>query len=172
MASYLEASMRKSYRLADFKMSRKFTLLALIIPSFVVAHGGGIDNNGGHYNNALGRYQCHQAHCVMPAAPVATHRMTRASYNRTDWKHWSDFDGDCMNTRHEVLKSQSIGPIALSNKQCYVSSGSWIGLYSGKRFTLASDLDVDHIVPLKWASGHGGAAWSATKKELFANYLT
>jgi len=42
-------------------------------------------------------------------------------------------------------------------------------LISGKQLTRASDLDVDHVIPLKWAHDHGGGAWSAAKKEIFAN---
>lgn len=28
-------------------------------------------------------------------------------YRREDWKHWSDFNNDCMNTRHETLVLQA-----------------------------------------------------------------
>ena len=91
------------------------------------------------------------------------------AYNRSDWKHWSDFDNDCMNTRHEILKEQADGPINLSYEGCSVIAGVWDDPYSGKRYTRPSDLDVDHVVPLKWAHDHGGANWSARKKEKFAN---
>jgi hypothetical protein len=35
--------------------------------------------------------------------------------------------------------------------------------------TLASDVDVDHVIPLKWAYDHGGVNWSSEKKRKFAN---
>lgn len=76
---------------------------------------------------------------------------------------------DCMNTRHEILAAQSTDKARLSPDGCYVSKGVWLDPYSGKVFTRASDLDIDHIIPLKWASDHGGAAWSAQQKEQYAN---
>jgi hypothetical protein len=30
-------------------------------------------------------------------------------------------------------------------------------------------VDVDHVVPLKWAHDHGGGEWSREKKKRFAN---
>lgn len=91
------------------------------------------------------------------------------SYRREDWRHWSDLDDDCMNTRHEILKIQADGQVKLSPDGCYVSVGLWNDPFSGKQFTRASDLDVDHVVPLNWAHYHGGYAWESSKKELFAN---
>ncbi|WP_444928222.1 HNH endonuclease family protein [Microbulbifer sp. TRSA002] len=40
--------------------------------------------------------------------------------------------------------------------------------YTGQFFNLASDLDVEHIVPLSWAHGHGGANWTVELKRQFA----
>ena len=74
-----------------------------------------------------------------------------------------------MNTRHEMLKAQADGPIKLSPNGCYVSTGVWNDPFSGKRFARASALDVDHIVPLKWANDRGGHRWSTSIKEQFAN---
>ncbi len=74
-----------------------------------------------------------------------------------------------MNTRHEILKDQADGKIKLSPDGCYVSTGVWNDPFSGKPLTRASDLDVDHIIPLKWANDHGGGAWASDKKEHFAN---
>lgn len=91
------------------------------------------------------------------------------SYNREDWKHWNDADGDCMNTRHETLLAQADGIVKLSPDGCYVSTGLWVDPFSGKTLHRASDLDVDHIVPLKWAYDHGGSLWSSEKKERFPN---
>lgn len=91
------------------------------------------------------------------------------TYKREHWNHWSDLDGDCMNTRHEILLEQADGPVTLSPNGCYVSKGTWIDPFSGKMFFRASELDVDHVIPLMWAHLHGGWAWSAEEKEVFAN---
>lgn len=45
----------------------------------------------------------------------------------------------------------------------------WIGPYTGQVFTIASDVDIDHIIPLKYAHDHGGALWSPLLKKVFAN---
>lgn len=74
-----------------------------------------------------------------------------------------------MNTRHEILLAQADGPVKKSRDGCYISTGTWDDPFSGKTMHRASDLDVDHIIPLKWASDHGGLGWPAREKELFAN---
>jgi hypothetical protein len=43
------------------------------------------------------------------------------------------------------------------------------GLWFGKFFTESSDLDLDHVIPLKWAHSHGDWRWTAEQKQLFAN---
>jgi hypothetical protein len=87
-----------------------------------------------------------------------------------DWNHWIDSDNDCQNTRHELLISESLSPVNYKNdKKCAVSTGRWYGSYLDKHFTESSDLDVDHIVPLKWAHDHGAAEWSKDRKKEFAN---
>lgn len=91
-------------------------------------------------------------------------------YNRDDWEHWTDDDGDCQTVRHELLISTSKRAVTFTRSdQCIVKTGIWVGLYSAKSFTNASELQIDHVVPLKWAHGHGGATWSKEKKRQFAN---
>jgi hypothetical protein len=69
-------------------------------------------------------------------------------YARGDWRHWIDADRDCQNTRHEVLVEESlIAPTFKAADECQVSSGQWLGLFSGTTVTEASKLDVDHMVP-------------------------
>ncbi|WP_045861712.1 HNH endonuclease [Teredinibacter purpureus] len=151
--------------------------LFLTIPTLAIAHGGSVDNNGGHNDHKNGGYHCHRASCAeqFKRSDAAVEEATNAErnfsyiYRREDWKHWSDVDNDCMNTRHEVLKDQADGQIKLSPDGCYVSMGVWNDPFSGKTFTRASDLDVDHIIPLKWANDHGGGEWPKAKKEEFAN---
>ena len=90
-------------------------------------------------------------------------------YNREDWGSWIDEDGDGLNTRHEVLAEESlIKPIVSNNK---VVSGKWFDKYTGKYFTNPSDLDIDHLVPLKNAYISGASNWSKKKKNRYYNYL-
>ena len=42
-----------------------------------------------------------------------------------------------------------------------VVSGKWIGLYTGKIFDQASDIDIDHIIPLREAHISGALVWSS-----------
>lgn len=153
------------------------TGLLLMGLSSAIAHPGKLDEQGGHKDRQQGLYHCHRTPCAdvhqqVQKATTEAYEEGRAFstlYKRSDWKHWSDADGNCMNTRHEMLKAQADGPITLSPDGCYVSKGFWVDPFSGKSFSRASDLDVDHIIPLKWAHSHGGASWSAREKERFAN---
>jgi len=159
---------------------RKVVLLifTLIIPLTGFAHGGGLDSNGGHFNRSTGVYHCHREPCISQhqAAGAAVQeaidekRTYSVVYRREDWPHWIDEDNDCQNTRAEVLIRYSKSQVKFKrNAECNVSWGEWIDPYSGKKWTKASDLDIDHIVPLKWAHEHGGANWNRDKKRQFAN---
>jgi hypothetical protein len=92
------------------------------------------------------------------------------NYDRSQWKHWIDSDNDCQDTRHELLLRESLEPVTFrTTSQCRVITGKWYGQYLGIFFTESSDLDLDHIIPLKWTHKHGGWRWSAEDKQLFAN---
>jgi hypothetical protein len=91
-------------------------------------------------------------------------------YNRSDWPHWLDIDGDCQDTRHELLLSQSLTEVTFKDEDnCIVMNGTWYGKYSGDTFSDSKDLDLDHVVPLAFAHGHGGDSWSKENKQTFAN---
>jgi hypothetical protein len=93
-------------------------------------------------------------------------------YDRSDWPHWLDSDKDCQNTRHEILIQTSTKPVSFkSDKECNVLSGEWFDSYSGETYFVSNELDLDHIVPLKFAHGHGADKWSRERKALFANDL-
>lgn len=90
-------------------------------------------------------------------------------YNRDDWGSWIDEDRNGLNTRHEVLAEESlIKPVISNNK---VIKGKWFDKYTGKYFTNTSDLDIDHLVPLKNAHISGASNWSKKKKNRYYNYL-
>lgn len=91
-------------------------------------------------------------------------------YNRKDWPHWSDSDRDCQDTRHETLIDHSKISVSFKDgKKCNVLTGQWYDPYSGDTYTTAKDLDLDHIVPLKYAHEHGGDKLSRDMRERFAN---
>ena len=93
-------------------------------------------------------------------------------YDRDDWKHWTDEDGDCQNIRHEVLIEESLKDVSFkSDRQCQVATGEWLVPYTGVMVTDATTLDVDHMVPLKNAHNSGGWAWDKDKKASYANEM-
>ncbi|MER0172047.1 MAG: HNH endonuclease [Nitrosomonas sp.] len=104
-----------------------------------------------------------QQELIAAPAPVSP-------YNRKDWPHWIDADRDCQNTRQEMLIASSWVPVKFKDsRHCTVVSGEWFGVYTGKTFTKASDVDVDHIVPLAHAHRHGADKWTRDRRRTFAN---
>ncbi len=65
---------------------------------------------------------------------------------------WDDVDGDCQNSRAEALVSSSSTQVE-----------------TGNVIQNASDIDIDHVVPLAWSWDRGAKKWSREKREKFAN---
>ncbi len=102
--------------------------------------------------------------------PLDTIPSTDTPYQRKDWPHWIDADKDCQNTRQEMLIANSKTPVKFKNaKRCTVKTGLWIGPYTGRKFSKASDVDIDHIVPLAHAHRHGADKWTRMQRRIFAN---
>ncbi len=146
--------------------------------SNLYSHSGGLDKSGGHKNSKTGEYHCHREPCFSNQLQVANatndalreNRDFVSLYNRKDWSHWIDSDGDCQNTRQELLISSSLKEVTFkSEKSCTVNTGEWFDEYTGKTFSLATDVDIDHLVPLAHAHRSGGYSWSRIEKQAFAN---
>jgi len=102
--------------------------------------------------------------------PAASARSDEVkAYQRSAFGRWKDDDDDCMNTRHELLARLSSVAVTLSPDGCRVVRGHWLDPYTGRTFLSADDLDVDHLVPLKWAWTHGADRWDRAQRERFAN---
>ena len=93
-------------------------------------------------------------------------------YDRAEWRHWIDEDGDCQDTRQEVLIEESRIEITFtSDGICRVSQGQWFGSFTATTVTEPGELDIDHFVPLANAHRSGGWAWTSEQKRAFANSL-
>ena len=143
------------------------------------AHPGQLAGDGCHNNRRAGTCHCHRADasrdgCTRGAvrAQSAERERDANQYRRADWHpRWEDADGDCQNTRHEVLIAESRTPPTLTADGCAVLAGEWLDPYTGRVERDPRALDIDHRVPLAEAHRSGGAQWSRRKKRAFANDL-
>jgi len=91
-------------------------------------------------------------------------------YKRSYFRHWIDIDQDCQESRAETLIRYNMGILTFkTDKNCVVVKGAWICPYTGILYYFAKDLDIDHIIPLKWAWNHGASEWTDEKRKVFAN---
>jgi hypothetical protein len=97
---------------------------------------------------------------------------TGVPYDRDDWPHWIDTDGDCQNTRAEVLIRDTLEAVTFTTAaECTVATGRWLDPWTGLTFTMASEVDIDHTVALANAHRSGGWAWTPAQRRDFANDL-
>lgn len=82
---------------------------------------------------------------------------------------WTDSDGDCRNTRMQVLADMSLSQVRYDAGGCRVVSGRWISEYTGKEIYQASEIDIDHVVALAYAWRQGAYAWTPEARRKFAN---
>jgi hypothetical protein len=92
-----------------------------------------------------------------------------SGYDRALFPHWITISGTC-NTRETVLKRD--GNNVVVNSYCTAISGSWYSPYDGATWFAASDVDIDHVVPLAEAWRSGANSWSTSSRQAFANDLT
>lgn len=81
-------------------------------------------------------------------------------------------DKTCFNTRAKVLMRDSKTQVIFNEKnRCLVASGTWNEPYTGQVHTLASEIQIDHLVPLKNAYTTGASRWDWLHRCLYANYI-
>ena len=175
--------------------------ILVLFPILAIAHGGGVNSYGCHNQSSTRTHHCHsgdyngmsfasQADFLAYIADQSnssgddisdnTADSTGSSsdssedstYNRDDYlPYWADADGDCINTRHEVLILESRVPVTMTENGCSVALGEWYDPLTDQAFTDPSDVDIDHHVALLEAHRSGAAEWDTAKKRAFANDL-
>ncbi len=99
--------------------------------------------------------------------PVAVEN--NAGYDRDlQFGDWRDSDSDCHDTRSEVLITESR---VTASGGCVINWGDWLSRWDGQRYTYASDVDIDHHVPVAEAWGSGARSWTQTRRVAFYNDL-
>jgi hypothetical protein len=109
------------------------------------------------------------AHSLTLAPQIAEDK--DSGYDRSLFKHWIDADKNRCDTRAEVLISEALVKPKV-DKKCKISGGKWLSAYDKKSVSNASQLDVDHLVPLAEAWRSGAWAWTAEQRQDYANDLT
>jgi hypothetical protein len=118
------------------------------------------------YSGDVGEKLRERLRAAVRALPVA--REHRAGYDRDKFHAWVDADGDCLDTRAEVLTDESLAPVTGG---CTIDTGRWYSYYDAVTWTQASDVDIDHLVPLAEAWDSGARTWTAKTRERYANDL-
>ncbi|KAI0535184.1 hypothetical protein GGR58DRAFT_480197 [Xylaria digitata] len=108
------------------------------------------------------------ARTALAALTVSTNT-DDGQYERDLFPTWITIEGTC-NTREYVLKRD--GTNVQVGSDCYPTSGSWTSPYDGGVWTAPSDVDIDHMVPLKNAWISGANKWTTAKRQQFANDVT
>ncbi|MGW3507049.1 HNH endonuclease family protein [Streptomyces sp. NPDC000994] len=133
-------------------------------PSSAGARGGETTKSG----TLPGVPTAAQAHTELAGLTVAPHGSMRG-YSRSKFPHWAQ-QGERCDTREKVLERDGTG--VKRDAECRAVSGRWVSVYDDKTFTKASDLDIDHLVPLANAWRSGANTWTQEQRKAFANDLT
>jgi hypothetical protein len=103
------------------------------------------------------------------AGLVVKPRGGMGGYSREKFLHWAGVSGAC-DTRETVLKRD--GQDVRTDATCSPTAGTWHSPYDGGTWTKASDVDIDHTVPLGQAWESGASSWTTERRKEFANDLT
>ncbi len=102
---------------------------------------------------------------VAPAHPAGYAR----SFFGSGWIYQT---GDGCDTRADVLKAQTLVAVTFTTPSgCTVATGQWDSWYDNQVWTNATDVQIDHLVPLGEAWASGASSWSSAQRLAFANDL-
>ncbi|AUS80572.1 HNH endonuclease [Actinoalloteichus sp. AHMU CJ021] len=107
------------------------------------------------------------AAALLDELEIAAERPMRG-YSRDRFRHWIS-QGDNCNTRETVLVRDGVDVV--TDEECRSQSGTWHSVYDDEEFDDASDLDIDHVVPLAAGWRSGADEWDDERRERFANDL-
>lgn len=96
-------------------------------------------------------------------------------YSRTLFPHWRDAStwgwptapNDRCTARNAALYRDGVN--VTMSASCTRLAGRWLDPYTAVWFTKASDIDIDHIVPLAEAWRSGAQRWTAARRTEYAN---
>ncbi|MFE1789132.1 DUF1524 domain-containing protein [Streptomyces sp. NPDC059525] len=107
---------------------------------------------------------------AVSALPLAAE--DRTGYQRTSFRHWNACANptDGCNTRMEVLIAEAVEAPEVG-PGCILTGGAWRSYYDGVLTNDARTFDNDHLVPRAEAWDSGASAWTAARREAYANDL-
>ncbi|MEU3655310.1 HNH endonuclease family protein [Streptomyces sp. NPDC032161] len=137
-------------------------------PTATASAGSGGGRADGPASTLPGVPTAEQARQDLVGLKVAAHG-SMSGYSRSKFPHWAS-QGESCDTRETVLGRDGTG--VERDDKCRAVSGKWVSVYDDETFTNASDLDIDHTVPLANAWRSGARAWTQDRRKAFANDLT
>ncbi|MCX6515628.1 MAG: DUF1524 domain-containing protein [Actinobacteria bacterium] len=105
-------------------------------------------------------------------ATITVQNEYKTGYSRSLFKHWIDANGNGCDTREEVLIVESQSKAQVDAYGCKVIEGDWLSPYDNVMHTNPSELDIDHMIPLKEAWDSGAWNWTSAQRQTFANDLS
>lgn len=111
------------------------------------------------------------------AAEAGALRITdrgRIGYDRDEFPHWTDPDGNGCDTRNDIL-ARDLDEIIWAEDGCRVMIGTLVDPYTGETIEFvrgpetSPQVQIDHVIPLSAAWQGGADSWTTSEREQFAN---
>ena len=111
--------------------------------------------------------------CVeVPDTAAPLEKPAPVPYARSLYGSWWDEDGDCQDTREEVLIANSRIAVNLDEAGCEVVAGEWLDVYTDSVIVDPKWIDIDHFIPLAEVHRSGGMEWTYVDRVMYANDLS